>query len=227
MDTRVDALRRWQALDAERSQATPSEQLTAAATSALASTLLRDFSRADISLARAMELMHRGSPSDARARRAVQLLVAQSMLARGDVARAATALQPHANDASRPVALMAAQVALAASPAVAPGDPALRRSADELQTRVATQPQDAAAWALLAQLWSRLGQPLRSLRAEAEAQLALGDLPGAIDRLRAGQRLARRGPSSDFIEASVIDARLRDIESQFRRLAAEDRKPER
>jgi len=41
---------------------------------------------------------------------------------------------------------------------------------------------------------------------------------GAIDRLRAGQRLAHSGRGQDFIEASVIDARLRDLEAQRRRL---------
>jgi predicted Zn-dependent protease len=79
-----------------------------------------------------------------------------------------------------------------------------------------------------------LGLHLRSLRAQAEAQAALGNTPGAIDRLRAGQQLARRGdPGTDFIEASVIDARLRELQAQQRRLAQEqsrgrtgDRRPD-
>jgi predicted Zn-dependent protease len=224
MDTRVDALRRWQGLDAERSGAAANEQLANAATSALASTLLRDFERADKSLARAKQLVGAVPRSDARAQRAVALLVAQSALARGDVAGAQAAVQPYANDASRPVALMAAQVALAATPAVTKDDPALRRSAEDLQTRVASAPNDALAWTTLGQLWARLGQPLRSLRADAEAQYALGDLPGAIDRLRAGQRVARSGGPTDFIEASVIDARLRDISAQLKQLTADERK---
>ena len=88
---------------------------------------------------------------------------------------------------------------------------------------MATQPNDALVWTTLAQVWNRLGQPLRSLRAEAEAQLAIGDLPGAIDRLRAGQRVARSGAGVDFIEASVIDSRLRDVQAQLRELTAEER----
>jgi beta-barrel assembly-enhancing protease len=43
----------------------------------------------------------------------------------------------------------------------------------------------------------------------------------AIERLRAGQRLARSGSAQDFIESSVIDARLRDLEAQRRQLVAE------
>lgn len=223
MDTRVDALRRWQALDADRNGAAPNEQLGNAATSALASTLLRDFDRADRSLERARQLVTAVPRDDTRAQRAVAMLVAQSALARGDAARAASALQPYANDASRPVALLTAQLALAGAPQVAKDDPALRRSAEDLQTRVAASPSDGLAWTTLGQLWARLGQPLRSLRAEAEARYAGGDLPGAIDRLRAGQRLARSGGPVDFIDASVIDARLRDIDAQLKQLVADER----
>lgn len=223
MDTRVDALRRWQALDAERSGAGANEQIGNAATSALASTLLRDFERADRSLERARQLLTAAPRNDAHALRALALLSAQSALARGDVARAGAALQPYANDASRPVALMAAQIALASTPQVTKDDPALRRSADDLQTRVASSSNDALAWSTLAQVWARLGLPLRSLRAEAEAQYSNGDLPGAIDRLRAGQRVARSGGAVDFIDASVIDARLRDIDAQLKQLVADER----
>ena len=66
-----------------------------------------------------------------------------------------------------------------------------------------------------------MGQPLRSIRAEAEARYVIGDLTGAVDRLRAGQGLVRSGRASDFIEASVIETRLRDIEAERRREMAE------
>ena len=223
MDTRADALQRWQALDNERSDGALPARLADAYSSALASTLLRDHARADKSLARAETLLTNSPRNDTRAMRALGLLKAQMLLARGDVAGANVALQPFAGDGSRPAIVYGAEIALAAAPG--PGaEPALRRSADELQTRVATQPLDANAWSLLARVWNRLGQPLRSLRAEGEMQLALGDLPGAIDRLRAGQRLARNSTSADFIEASVIDSRLRDIQAQFKDLSAEERK---
>ena len=42
---------------------------------------------------------------------------------------------------------------------------------------------------------------------------AQGDLLGAIDRLRAGQKLTRTGPL-DFVEASIIDSRLRELEAE-------------
>ena len=46
---------------------------------------------------------------------------------------------------------------------------------------------------------------------------AQGDLVGAIDRLRAGQKLTRSG-KVDFVEASIIDARLRELETIRREL---------
>ena len=82
-------------------------------------------------------------------------------------------------------------------------------------------PADSLAWSALGQTWGRLGAPLRSIRAEAEARYALGDLLGAVDRLRAGQRLARSGGPVDFIDASVIDSRLRAIEAQRRQIAGD------
>jgi predicted Zn-dependent protease len=74
----------------------------------------------------------------------------------------------------------------------------------------------------LAQNAEQLGWRLRALRAEAESRAALGDLSGAIDRLRAAQRQSRNasGPA-DFIDASIIEARLRDLEGQRRQLAAD------
>jgi len=225
MDPRIDALRRWQAQDAQLSSGSPSERLAAAYESALASTLLRDWARADAALAVAQDLVRGGAKGSdalaARAARDVALLTAQSLLERGEPVRAASALQPYASDEARPVTLMKAQIALAAPPV--PADPTLQRSADVLQTWVALYPKDSTAWTLLGQTWSRLNQPLRSLRADAESRVALGDFSGAADRLRAGQRRAREGGPVDFIEASVIDARLRDVEVQRRQIEAEER----
>ncbi len=222
MDPRVDALRRWQALDTDRAASTLGDKLASATGSALASTLLRDWARADAALANAQALLRGAAPAEARAERFVQLLAVQSMLARGDSARATVLLQAFATDASRPVMLLNARAALAA-PAAAASTAALKPRAEELQTWVAVHPADADAWVLLGQAWARLNQPLRSLRAEAEARLAVGDLTGAVDRLRAAQRSARTGGGADFIEASVVDARLRDIETLRRQLTAEER----
>ena len=214
MDARFDALRRWQALDGDRVSSSVADKLLSAYESALASTLLRDWARADVSLATAFSLVR----GDARAERAVTLLQVQSLLARGAVEKAVHALEPIATDGSRPVLLLATQATLAAaavsSPPPAAAAETLRQRAAELQTWVALNPRDSLAWTALSQVEERLAQPLRAIRADAEARVALGDLSGAADRLRAGQRRARSGGAVDFIDVSVIDARLRDVELQ-------------
>ena len=230
MDARFDALRRWQSLDGDRVATTVADKLASAYESALASTLLRDWARADASIATALTLVRGagvgvglGGAPDGRAERAVILLQAQSLLARGEVARALAALAPIAADGSRPVLLLGAQAALAGSASAASAtassstpavSEALRQRASDLQTWVAVNPRDSLAWTALAQIDERLGLPLRAVRADAESRVALGDLSGAADRLRAGQRRARSGGAVDFIDVSVIDARLRDIEVQ-------------
>ncbi|HZE92515.1 MAG TPA: M48 family metalloprotease, partial [Rhizobacter sp.] len=222
MDTRIDALRRWEALDPAAANSV-ADKLLAAYASALAFTLTRDWAHADAGLQLALGLV-RGSPrSDAYAEREVVLLQVQSLLERGDPVRAAEAIKPYVpegtNNPSRAVMLLAAQVAEAL-----PQDPArLKRSADELQTWTTLHPTDATAWSTLGREWQQLGQNLRSLRAEAESRIAVGDLTGGVDRLRAGQRLARSSSKVDFIEASIIDARLREIEGQRRQRDAEER----
>ena len=223
-DARFDALRRWQALDGDRVATSTADKLLNAYSSALASTLLRDWARADTSIAVAAGLV-RGTPSskDTRAERAVALLNAQSLLARGDVTRASAALEPYQADGSRPVLLLAAQATRAAAPPLATGNAALAQRAEQLRTWVATRPNDALAWTALGQVEERLGQPLRALRADAESRVALGDLQGAVDRLQAGQRRARSGGAVDFIDVSVIDARLRDVEAQLRQRKADEK----
>jgi predicted Zn-dependent protease len=222
MDPRSDALRRWQALDDERVATTTADKLLGVYSSALASTMLREWVRADASIERALALVRGAAPADPRAERAVVLLQVDSLLARGAPARAARALEPYAGEHSRPVLLDLARVALA--PGSGAGTSALEVRAGDLQTWVAVHPGDELAWSALGQVWTALGQPLRALRAEAESRAALGDLAGAVDRLRAGQRLARSGGApGDFIDASVIDARLRDIEAQRKALAAEEK----
>jgi predicted Zn-dependent protease len=226
MDTRIDALRRWQARDAAL-EGTAAEKLLAATESALASTLTRDWARADAAFATALGIVRNSPNSSARAERAVVLMQAQSLLDRRAVAKAAEAMQPYANDGSRPTLLLKAQLALGAHPDVSPDSAVLKARASELQTWVALHGDDSLAWSALGQTWARLGLPLRSLRAEAESRYALGDLLGAADRLRAGQRVARSGGPVDFIDASVIDSRLRDIEAQRKQLLAEKQPPTR
>jgi predicted Zn-dependent protease len=228
MDSRVDALHRWQALDTDRVTQDPGERIAGAYESALASTLLRDWQRADASIAELQQLVateaaRRPAPGVGRAARAVALLKVQSLLARGDFARAGSALAPYVAEGGRPVVLLQAQVALAAAPPSAEVEDALKQRAADLQTWVSLHPNDSTAWGLLRQVWERLGQPLRAIRADAESRIALGDLEGGIDRLRGGQNRAQRGGAIDFIDASVIDSRLRTVEAQRRQELIDDK----
>lgn len=221
MDARNDALRKWQARDAVV-EGPPAERFLAALESAQASSALREWSRADRAFARAREIL-RGQPGEAggRAERLVALAQVQSQIDRSAASDALASLKPWL-DGSRPVMLLLADATLRLP---SPDAQALDGRASELATWVANHPRDALAWSALGQTWTRLGQPLRALRAEAESRYALGDLTGALDRLRAGQRAARGGGAAsggDFIDASVIDSRFRAIDAE-RKLALADR----
>ena len=246
MDPSAQAWRRLQDLDERGAMRTLSlnDRVVGLYTGALASGRLRDFGRAERAAAAAQVLLSSAgfsASSTAAAsavtaglagtdlsgpavRRALAGLRAQLALAQGDLARARQVLAEGSDsgspDPSRAGLLLRAELALADASA-----PALREGAEALQVWVAEHRDDASAWQLLAQISERQGQSLRALRAGAESQAALGNLPGAIDRLRAGQQVAHKGgPGTDFIEASVIDARLRDLLAQRRSLLAEQRK---
>ncbi len=121
-------------------------------------------------------------------------------------------------DRARPMMLARAEGAVARAAARDPSaGVALQQTVETLQTWVAEHPRDVLAWTLLAQCAEPLGQRLRAIRAEAEVHAAQGDLVGAIDRLRAGQLAARNG-KLDFVEASIIDSRLRELQAERREL---------
>jgi beta-barrel assembly-enhancing protease len=222
----VQALRRVQAQ--EGAPYAGSERVAALYGSALASLELREPQRAQTALDAALPLARSLAPQDDRAQLTLALAQAQTWQATGQPAQAVQALRavraPGGGEAtSRPLLLARAQAALDATRAGAGADAgALRASTEALQTWVAEHKADAGAWLLLAQCAELQGLKLRALRAQAEAQAASGDLGGALDRLRAAQRQARAAAGSpDFIEASIIDARLRQLTAQRRAQLAE------
>jgi predicted Zn-dependent protease len=196
---------------------------------ALAASMQRDHERAERQVTLALQLAATARPRQAAAERVLRLLQAQVLLARGDAAGALQALDfiaGSAADAGRPGLLLRAQAALAARQASPGGDAhagPLRASTEALQTWLAEHPNDGAAWELLAGTADALGLKLRAMRAGAEARAVVGDLTGAIDRLRAAQSVARTPQAQDFIEASVIDARLRQLTALRRQLALDAR----
>jgi predicted Zn-dependent protease len=220
MEPAVQSLRRAQALGSAPLADGP-DRLAALYGSTLASLELREVARAQATLDAALSLVRKIAPDDRRAAFVLNLVQARAWLAAGEPARALELLDRQANGSapagSRSLLAARAQATIDAAHAGAATPARLRASAEALQTWVADHRGDALAWSLLAQCTDRLGLKLRSMRAQAEAQAALGDLTGAIDRLRAGQRQARvAGAATDFVEASVIDARLRDLVAQRR-----------
>ena len=187
----------------------------------LAATLLRDDNLAVKALAQLDERLRR-LPADQQSalQPAMTRLRAEAALARGDAAAADIALAGLAQDTGRPALILRARRALLT------GDPErLQAAAAALQLRVSTAGEDAQSWTLLGQCWERLGQPLRAARAHAEASVASGRVAEAVDRLRAAQRQARARSATpaDFVELSVIDARLQALEAELQQMRREDR----
>jgi predicted Zn-dependent protease len=201
-----------------------SDRVAALYGGALAASLLRDPARATRMADEALAAARSAPVRDTDAERAIVLLQAQVALERGAPGAALQVLDSGAPRNDRPTLLLRAQAALALERS-APGTQAtaLRDSTEALQTWVAEHPQDPLAWTDLAATSGALGLKLRAMRASAEAQLGLGDLPGAIDRMRAAQAASRGATGPDFIEASVIDARLRQMVTQRRQMQLEAR----
>jgi beta-barrel assembly-enhancing protease len=234
-DSRVETLRRWQSQQSETCEPTAQPKNAEAAQdlwlacvqSALASKSLRDWPRFDATLAQAAKRLSSSSPQHAVVKQWFDLLQAQSLLERGDMAQAAltlnraqdnrTALGNSLAHLDRPLLLQRAEVAAAS------GMPpqAVQIQIDAVQSWLSAHPTDARVWSALSALWNVQGHRLRAVRADAESHHAKGDLTGAMDRLRSGQALVRSGQAQDFIESSVIDARLRDLEAVQKRLLLE------
>lgn len=207
----VDTLRQWVAEPQSTGFASQplSRRVAVLYAAALGCSQLRDASCARDAARRLEALVG----ADLSARRLARLLVAEIELAAGDAAAALGAM-PTSAPSLRPELVLRSQALLRAGRG--------GEAANALQNWVALHPKDAALWQLLASAWQAQGQPLRAVRAEAEAQAARYDYAAAVDRFKAGQDLARRGgPQVDHIEASIIDTRLRAVQSLLREQAAE------
>ena len=206
----VDTLRQWMAEPQGTGFASQPAHRRAAAlyAAALGHSQLRDAASAR-DAAKKLDALTRLDPA---ARRLVGLLSAEIELAAGEAGAALAALPE--GSARRPELVLRSQALLRAHRA--------SEGTQALQTWVTNHPKDATAWQLLASAWQAQGQVLRAVRAEAEAHAARYDYAAAVDRFKAGQDIARRGAAAaDHIEASIIDTRLRAMESLLREQAAE------
>ena len=225
MDADPAQLRRYEDQAAGLPGAGARERMVSLYTGALAATLQRHGAQAEKLAAQALEVTQQATPREPQAERAVRLLQVQLRLANGDPSGALQALDAAGGDGqgARASLLYRGQALLDLQRLKGGAMPALRESTETLQTWVAEHPADADAWELLSSSADAVGLKLRALRAGAESRAAIGDLTGAIDRLRAAQQASKGAAGQDFIEASVIDARLRELQAQRRQLVLEAR----
>jgi predicted Zn-dependent protease len=190
----------------------------------------RNIAAARQNLARLQALT--ASMPDASTQRVVRLLAAELALTAGDTATAlrwldgqalqskggSTELAPlGAASRDRASTMLLAQTRVATRQLAE-----AQRAAEALRLWLVQHPRDASAWLLLASAYEAQGDSLRAIRAQAEARAVELDYPAAVDRLKAAQALAhsmaREGKldRGGNIEASIVDARLRELEG-FRR----------
>ncbi len=201
----IDAQRHTVALAAESSLAdrAPAAKAAVLYAATLAAAQIRDFGSAKELLARLQTLTRDNTP----AQRLVTLLEIEVALLSGQPA-------PEIKPVGRAELLLMAQVWIREGRAALAAGP--------LQSWVALHPRDASAWQMLGRVSAAQGQTLRSIRAEAEAQVALFDYSAAMDRFKAAQGVVRNAAGGiDHIEASIIDTRARQVQSLLREQALE------
>jgi predicted Zn-dependent protease len=115
---------------------------------------------------------------------------------------------------SRALRLLGAEVALHT------GGAAMAETA--LRSWVLDHPRDALGWQLLSRVHDAQGHPLRARRAQAEARVAHGDVPAALEILRAAQALPKEVQQQDALEQAVIHSRLRDLTARWQTQIKED-----
>jgi len=226
MDSTVDWQRRQGSAPSLTAAAPAMDQLSASYSRALAASLLREPDRARLALADARRWLSSGFSDRTRAEQVLDLLDVEIRLRAGDPRGAIEALDRLPDRPGRRAVILLRSQATQDAFRTDPGTfrPGLQRTVEELQAWASLHPNDAEVWAALGASAEALGLKLRALRAQAEQRAATGDLTGAIDRLRVGRSMSRGGSSGqDFVEASIIDARLRALEAQRRQLMADAR----
>jgi predicted Zn-dependent protease len=217
----VDALRAWITGAQNLSDKLPlRERAGRLYAASLAHLQLRDWTSANQSM-QALELSVQLRPD---AVRLVRLLKAEAAAMQNDFAQVVQLLSAQPGQTSRPRPEL---IALAQALTQLPGQAGPHTEVvQQLRSLIAASPADAQAWQVLAGLLRSQGQTVAALRAEGESQWVKMDITGAIDRLRAAQDLMRndRRQAADHIEASIVDARLRQFQTQLREMQLEQQR---
>jgi predicted Zn-dependent protease len=162
---------------------------------------------------------------DLNAQRVVRLLAAELAINSGDSVQAVALLESKTTVVANND--RASRILLAQS-RVATHKPAQGKVASsELSLWLNQHPRDATAWMVLASAYELQSDGLRAIRAQAEARAVELDYGAAVDRFKAAQMLGNQMASEGKLdrggnmEASIIDARLRDLERLRREQALE------
>jgi predicted Zn-dependent protease len=188
----------------------------------LANIKLRDFVRANEQKNR----LNSAVAGDLFSSKATKLIAIELQLTTNNPETALALLPFNAagNRLSRPELFAQSQVQIASKQA------ALAAVATQnLQTWIAKNPTDAPAWQLLATSYHAAGQPLRAIRADAEAQVALLDYTAALDRFKAAQDMVRNGGGAagrDYMEESIIDVRTRQVQELLKQQIKDEKDAE-
>ena len=219
----VDVLRSIaaQANSSTLTSSTKAKQAGALYGAAMAEMKQRHFSEARQHIGRLQAL----SGLDANAQRVVRLLAAELALAADDALQAVGLLESKTtvianNDRATRIQLAQSRVATR-KPAQG------KTAASDLSLWLNQHPRDATAWLVQASAYELQGDALRAIRSQAEARAMELDYSAAVDRFKAAQLLAHQMASEGkldrggHVEASIIDARLRELENLRREQALE------
>ena len=215
--SQVDKLQAWVRLPENlATQATAAQRAGSLYAAALSHMLLREPEAARQQWLR-LQTLTAQDPVSARLSR---LLGAELQASRGEYAALLQGLQPSVVTSRWPRPEM---MAMAQALVHLPQHPSMPAVLQQLRWLVQDTAYDGQAWQVLAGLLNAKGQALPALRAEGEAQLVRMDLTGALDRFRAAQDVARRGPlqAGEHIEASIVDSRINMIQAQLREMQKE------
>ena len=217
-DPGVDSLRAMtaeaQRITANANTASDARSISALYAGVLAALKSRDFKTAQ-TYADKLRAALAGNPPDSQASKTLALLQLEVALEAGQVPAEASQIDI-SKTTTRAALLMQSRALLTAGKS--------KDVASRLSSWVADHPKDASAWRLLAVAYGNQNLMVRAIRADAEAQVAQQDYPAALDRLRAAQAMLRSNPASgDFMDASIIDTRARQVELLVREQALQDK----
>jgi predicted Zn-dependent protease len=185
---------------------------------ALAAAKLRDFKAANALSAQLITLVAKTDTTRADPAHAARQLALEVELLAGVVPTGAAQMDINKsnNTGQRADVLLQSRASLAAG-----------RAADvsgTLLNWVTARPKDVAAWQLLAQAYGKQGKEVRAIWADAEARVVQLDYAAALDRLKAAQGMMRSNPASgDFMDGSIVDTRVRQVELLAREQALQDK----